>query len=74
MPEVLATERHFTIPEIAALWHASGDTVRKYFIDEPGVIKLGHKGRRNTRRYVTCLIPESVLKRVHAKLHGEVSR
>lgn len=74
MPEVLATEKHYTIPEIAELWHASADTVRKHFIDEDGVVKLGHKTRKNKRRYVTLLVPETILKRVHQRLHGPVAR
>ena len=74
MPEVLATEKHYTIPEIADLWGASADTVRKYFIDETGVIKLGHQTRKNKRRYVTLLVPESIMKKVHARLAGAVPR
>jgi len=68
------TERHYSIPEIAALWHLSDDTVRKHFRDVVGVLKLGHADRPKKRKYVTLLIPESVLKKVHAGLHGTVSR
>lgn len=61
------TERHFTVPEVAAMWKLSTDSVRRLFQNEPGVLRLGrdHKG---TRQYVTLRIPESVFQRVYRRL------
>lgn len=74
MPTEIHSERHFTVPEIAQLWHTSDDTIRKHFRDVPGVIKLGHLDRPRKRRYCRLLIPESILRKVHASLHGQVPR
>jgi len=62
-----ATERHFTVKELAEVWHLNASTVRKIFIDEPGVLKIGHDGiRAKKRQHVTLRIPESVMLRVYA--------
>jgi hypothetical protein len=65
-----ATERHYSVAEIAAMWHFSPNAVRKLFQNEPGVLALGEPrpkfGRR--RGYVTLRIPQSVLDRVHRRL------
>jgi len=46
------------------LFHES--TVRRMFIDEPGVLKYGKASRHDGRRdYVTLRIPESVARRVY---------
>ncbi len=63
-----ALERHFTVQEIAALWHLSEDSVRRIFRNVPGVLKLASPERRFKRGYVVLRIPESVLQRVHAEL------
>src|SRR5437588_137398 len=31
-------EKHYSVQEIAASWHVSTDTVRRLFVDEPGVV------------------------------------
>jgi AraC-like DNA-binding protein len=38
-------ERHYTLAQIADAWHVSESTVHRYFINEPGVLKLGHPTR-----------------------------
>jgi hypothetical protein len=66
-------EPHYTVGEIAAEWKLSTDTVRKLFLDEPGVLKIGEGsrllgGRKYKRRYFVLRIPAAVLRRVEQKL------
>jgi hypothetical protein len=61
--------RHFSVGEIASLWHLSEDYVRQLFENEPGVLVLGNtKSGRAKRRYRTLRVPEFVVERVHRKL------
>lgn len=60
-------ERHFTVSELAELWHVSRDTVRRLFRGEPDVLKL-YRHRPSRRPYTTLLIPASVAARVHKRL------
>jgi len=63
-----AFERHFTPHELAELWQFDESTIRRMFIDEPGVMVHGKERRRDGRRdYVTLRIPESVAKRVYER-------
>jgi hypothetical protein len=63
-----AFERHFTPQELAELWVLDPSTIRRIFIDEPGVLKYGNSSIRSGRReYVTLRIPESVARKVYAK-------
>jgi transcriptional regulator GlxA family with amidase domain len=63
---VTATEKHFTVQEIADLWQMSAMTVRRLFQDEPGVLKLGVvRTMRSARPHVMLRIPASVLDRFH---------
>ena len=67
-PEVTAFGRHYTPQELAALWRLDESTIRRMFLDEPGVMKFGKSGRHDGRRdYVTLRIPESVARRVYEK-------
>jgi hypothetical protein len=61
-------ERHYSAPEVAAMWRLSQDTVRKIFENEPGVLVLGGNASRHKRRYTTLRVPESVLRRVHRRM------
>jgi hypothetical protein len=68
-------ERHYQVREIAEAWNISADTVRRIFRDEPDIIVigspsrlLGGRSKKYRRRYTMFRIPESVLKRVHARL------
>lgn len=65
-----ATEKHFSVPELAKIWFLSESTVRRIFIEEPGVLKLAHKETRYKRRYTTLRIPERIAQRVHRRLQG----
>lgn len=64
----LALEKHYSVWELAQLWRLSEKTIRRMFIDEPGVVKWGHEERRFKRAYMTLRIPESVVQRVHRRL------
>jgi hypothetical protein len=64
----LASERHYSVIEIAKLWALSEKTVRKIFEREPGVILWGAEETLHKRGYRTMRVPETVLHRVHRKL------
>lgn len=65
-----ATERHYSVAEVAEMWKLSVNMVRRVFESEPGVLAIGQPrpkfGRQ--RGYVTLRIPETVLERVHRRL------
>lgn len=57
--------RLYTPQQIAEAWQVDESTVRRLFVDQPGVLKLGRaSGRRGKRQYVTLRIPAEVLARV----------
>jgi hypothetical protein len=59
-------ERHYTPQELAVTWNFDPNTIRRMFIDEPGVLKEGKQGRRDGKRdYVSIRIPASVAQRVY---------
>lgn len=61
-------EAHYSVKDIAKKWNVDEETVRKVFIDEPGVLDLGKRDRRDGKRnYCVLRIPESVLTRVYAR-------
>jgi hypothetical protein len=64
----LALEKHYSALDLAQLWGLSEKTIRRMFVDEPGVVKWGHEERRFKRGYMTLRIPESVVQRVHRRL------
>jgi len=53
-----ATEKHYTVQEIATQWQVSVKSVQRFFCDAPGVLKIGVKR-------LTLRIPASVLERCH---------
>ena len=62
-------EHHYSVQELSAIWRLSAGTVRKLFKNELGVLKVQGEGVfYGKRQYVTCRIPESVAKRVYARL------
>ena len=63
-------ERHYTVPELAAIWNMSTDTVRRRFRNEPGVLIISNP-RKGTRVFETLRIPESVAERVYIADHGK---
>ena len=67
---VTALERHYCVAEIANLWGLSESTIRRLFIDEPGVLKIAHEETRFKRRYISLRIPERIALEVHRRLQG----
>jgi hypothetical protein len=65
-----ALERHYTAAEVAKLWNISPDTVRSLFRHTHGVLKIAQPARRGKRGYISIRIPETVLLKRHAELHG----
>jgi hypothetical protein len=61
-------EKHYSVKELAELWNLSERTIRRMFIEEPGVVEWGADERRRKRPYKTIRIPESVARRVHRRL------
>jgi hypothetical protein len=66
--ESACEEKHYSVNELAVLWNLSKQTIRRLFQDEPDVVRIGEKGVRHRRAYVTLRIPESVVRRVHQRL------
>ena len=63
-----AFEHHFTPRELADLWKLDESTIRRMFMDEPGVMIYGKEKRRDGRRdYVTLRIPQSVAQKVYER-------
>lgn len=65
-----ATERHYTVAQVAELWGMGTDSIYRIFSHADGVLRFNANGARKskTRGYVSMRIPESVLQRVHAAL------
>jgi hypothetical protein len=63
----IATEKHYTVAQIAKLWGKSTDTVRRALQDVPGVLRIGSVGGKHKRRYVSLSVPESVLNSLHSR-------
>jgi hypothetical protein len=70
MPELpnQPEEPDLTPGEIAAAKKIHVQTVIRLFIDEPGVIRLGHGPRHGKRQYYTLRIPKHVAERVFNRL------
>jgi len=63
-----SVERHFTPEQLGELWSLSGDTIRRLFEKEAGVLVIERSSKIGRRRYRTLRIPESVAERVHRRL------
>ena len=63
-------QKHYTPEEIAEKLGLSRDSIIKLFRNEEGVLKLSRPGCRYKRTYTTLRIPESVARRVYARLSG----
>jgi len=50
----LHLQKHFHVNELAELWGASPNTVRRWFENEPGVLKIS-MGYRRGKDYRVCL-------------------
>lgn len=60
-------ERFWTVGQIARRRNLSSDTVRRIFLEEPGVIVVTRR-RPRKRVYRSLRIPESVDNRVFARM------
>ena len=56
-------EAYLTVAEVAGRLKINEETVRRMFVNEPGVIVL-YRPRKGRRQYRTVRIPERVLERV----------
>ena len=61
-------EEIFTSEELAASKKLHPSTIRKMFMNQPGVIRLGHAAFGERRQYFTLRIPASVAHRVFAAM------
>ena len=57
----------FTVAQVASLLSLSPDTIRRLFVNEPGVIILGDEHPRRGHKRVTLRIPRAVFGRVKRK-------
>jgi hypothetical protein len=64
-------ERHFTIAELSEAWGLAQDTIRGWFADEVGVLRIQHRLRKDKRGYTTLRVPESVARRVYRQRTGQ---
>lgn len=64
----IANEPVFTAEELAREKKLHPTTIRKLFVDEPGVIRLGHSHVRGRRQYFSLRIPRSVADRVFGRM------
>jgi hypothetical protein len=58
----------FTAEEVAVARKLHPTTVRRMFLDEPGVIRMGHGPVRGRGQYFTLRIPASVVRRVFERM------
>jgi AraC-like DNA-binding protein len=63
----IALEPHYSVPQVAAMWHVSEKTVRRLFEDEAGVLRWGTEDSLHKRGYQNLRIPQSILIRVHQR-------
>ena len=64
----LATERHYSVQQVADMWGISAEKVRLLFRNEPGVLKLSAPAilrNRKHKPHELLRIPASVLARLH---------
>lgn len=66
-PIPLHLQRHFHVNELAKLWGVAPNAVRRWFENEPDVLKISVGYRRGKDHRVCLRIPESVAERVYRK-------
>ena len=64
----------YTPEEVGDILKLHPGTVRRLFVDEDGVVKLGHPETRRKRQYFTLQIPADVLERVLVRLGAKPNR
>jgi hypothetical protein len=59
-------QHHFTPAQLAKAWGLDETTIRRMFLDLPGVLKIGRRlSGRNKRSYITLRIPEAIAEQVY---------
>jgi hypothetical protein len=66
-----ALERHFTIPELAELWHVDYKTVQRWFEGRDDVLTFGSAHRARKRRHVSIRVPASVAEKVYREMRPQ---
>ena len=61
-------EKKYTVDELSERTKFHRSTIIRLFIDEPGVIRMGHPTTRRKRQHFTLRIPASVAERVFARM------
>jgi hypothetical protein len=64
----LLQEEVFTSDELAKRMKLHPSTVRKIFVDEPGVFRFGHPRGRGRNQYFSLRIPANVVERVFGRM------
>jgi hypothetical protein len=64
-------EKHYTVGELAEAWGLVEDTIRPWFIDVPGVLKIEHKLRKGKRGYLVMRVPESIARKIYRERTGQ---
>lgn len=64
----LALQRHFTISELAELWHYSYNFLRPRFENHPAVVRSGQEESMHRRRKIQIRVPESVALEVYESI------
>ena len=62
-------ERHFTVRELASMWHLSKEFVRQVVQHEPGVTEWVRQ-QPGRRRYRVLRVPQSVAERLYNRALG----
>jgi hypothetical protein len=60
-------DRYLTSREVAIRWRRHPSTIRRMFIDEPGVLRFSNSNRRGKRQYVELRIPESLVRQIETR-------
>jgi hypothetical protein len=66
--ESLIEEKKYTPEELGDIFNFHPTTVRRMFLDEPGVLRYGHGTLRGKRQHFTLRIPASVAERVFRRM------
>ena len=57
--------------ELAKAWGLNEDTIRPWFLDQPGVLQIENRQRKGRRGYVSLRVPESTARRIYRQRTGQ---
>lgn len=66
--QLLLDEPKFSPQQVSQKYGLHPSKVRRIFLDEPGVIRIGHPATRTRKQYFTLRIPLSVVARVFGQM------